>query len=682
MKNTRINRNLVFIFVIAAFGSLQAEGDGGQAGAFLRYGVGGRALGMGRAFVAVSNDASGVFWNPAGLMGAEQIEIGTMYTNLYFDSRYSHFGVVVPRPLENPKNKIVRFFLGPTSSIGFGWIGFGMVGFEQRTAAGELIGDFGIQENAFALAWSKEAVNPWGVFRGGLTLKTVNQNYSGLLPALETDGVDKGRDWSMGLDAGLTFQPIHAPIFRVFALRYVLPLRFGLSVQNLIQPGWKLQAGGRDPFPRVLRWGMGYRWVLKDWIPRSWETLQSLVNGCDILTALDWERYSGSSSGTYFGMEGRFPLAGRRLVWLPRFGTNTRSEGTSLGAGLAIPFAGTASVRLDYAYLIHHDLPNDTRFFLTFQFGKPRDPSFFKRLYERENRRDILLNILADYPNPDINGTVKLLADTDTKYSHRYNDLLVGLDRAEWLYQNTIELLKQNAVAKAKKKGADAAREYGTLFAQSENPLNDQQLMNYAETLILNEQMEAACTVLREVDKPSLRSYYLAGTSRKSLGNWDAAIADFDSAIKSIEVKNEPDVRSMDCLSALGLAESLLKNGRTYYALQILDDLLADCQSRLDDDYPRCPIFKDGYCIDDAQALSGVCLILMGRNKEGVTALLETDRFYPSLEYGRQAEKIANAAISDLQSNDTDALKALVQEFFDSYSKTHGLAAHHATGSK
>jgi tetratricopeptide (TPR) repeat protein len=680
MKNIRVNRIVAIAFTLAALASLRAEGDGGQAGAFLRYGVGGRALGMGRAFIAVSDDASGVYWNPAGIMGVKQIEISTMYTNLYFDSRYSHFGVVVPRPLENSKNKFVRFLFGPSSSIGFGWIGFGMVGFEQRTMAGELLGNFGIQENAFALAWAKEAVNLWGVFRGGITFKAVNQSYSGLVDAPKMDVDKKEMDWSAGLDAGLTIQPIHAPIFRAFALRYVLPLRFGFSVQNLIQPNWKLQTGKVDPLPRVLRWGMSYRWVLKDWIPRSWETLQSLVNGCDILTALDWEHYAGSKTGVYFGMEGRFPIGGSHLVWFPRFGTNNRSEGISLGTGLAIPFAGAASVRLDYAYLIHPDLPNDTRFFLTFQFGKSRGASFFKKLYERENQRDILLDIVSDYPNPDVNGTVKLLAGMDQRNAHRYNDLLVGLDRAEWLYQCMVDLLKQNAVDKAKKKGVDAVREYGAQFVQNENPLNDQQLMNYAETLILNNQMDAASTVLREIEKPSLRSYYLAGTAQKGLGNWDAAIANFDSAIKSIEYKNEPVVQSMDCLSAMGLAESLLKKGRTYYALKILDDLLVNCRSRLDEDYPRYPVFKDDYCIDDAQALSGICLILMGRNKEGVSALLEADRFYPILEYGKQMGRIADELIVNSHNNDADALTALVQNFLDSYSKTHSLAVQSRPG--
>ncbi len=39
---------------------LSAQEDGGQPGEFLRYGVNARALGMGRAFTAVTNNANAV----------------------------------------------------------------------------------------------------------------------------------------------------------------------------------------------------------------------------------------------------------------------------------------------------------------------------------------------------------------------------------------------------------------------------------------------------------------------------------------------------------------------------------------------------------------------------------------------------------------------------------------------
>jgi long-subunit fatty acid transport protein len=48
---------------------------------FLDIGVGGRALAMGEAYVAVANDASAIFWNPAGIAQLESGDIFLGYTD-------------------------------------------------------------------------------------------------------------------------------------------------------------------------------------------------------------------------------------------------------------------------------------------------------------------------------------------------------------------------------------------------------------------------------------------------------------------------------------------------------------------------------------------------------------------------------------------------------------------------
>ncbi len=45
------------------------------AGAFLEGGAGARALGMGNAYTAIADDASAVYWNPAGLAGIRNNEV-------------------------------------------------------------------------------------------------------------------------------------------------------------------------------------------------------------------------------------------------------------------------------------------------------------------------------------------------------------------------------------------------------------------------------------------------------------------------------------------------------------------------------------------------------------------------------------------------------------------------------
>ena len=80
----------IYIFTLAIFVSVIgfantglgdfSGNDAGKAGAqFLKIGVGARAIGMGEAYGAVSNDANAVYWNPAGLNQLESKEVSFMH---------------------------------------------------------------------------------------------------------------------------------------------------------------------------------------------------------------------------------------------------------------------------------------------------------------------------------------------------------------------------------------------------------------------------------------------------------------------------------------------------------------------------------------------------------------------------------------------------------------------------
>ncbi len=55
------------------------------AGAFMADGGGARAMGMGSAFVAVADDASAAFWNPAGLLNAPTRQVIAMHSERFGD---------------------------------------------------------------------------------------------------------------------------------------------------------------------------------------------------------------------------------------------------------------------------------------------------------------------------------------------------------------------------------------------------------------------------------------------------------------------------------------------------------------------------------------------------------------------------------------------------------------------
>jgi len=134
----------IALALIVASSALALAGADGLSG--LKVGLGGRALGMGGAFTAVSNDATAVFWNPAGLalLGDGDTRLSGMSTKLYeLDTsdlplmyvgavtKIANFGIglawersSVGGPIHGG-NFAQQVFIG---SLGTDLLGFGLVG--------------------------------------------------------------------------------------------------------------------------------------------------------------------------------------------------------------------------------------------------------------------------------------------------------------------------------------------------------------------------------------------------------------------------------------------------------------------------------------------------------------------------------------------------------------------------
>lgn len=59
---------------------------------FLKIGVGGRATAMGESFVAVANDITALYWNPAGLMQFNEIGVHFSHSQWLVDLNHEFFG--------------------------------------------------------------------------------------------------------------------------------------------------------------------------------------------------------------------------------------------------------------------------------------------------------------------------------------------------------------------------------------------------------------------------------------------------------------------------------------------------------------------------------------------------------------------------------------------------------------
>ncbi|GMU95242.1 MULTISPECIES: PorV/PorQ family protein [Ignavibacterium] len=94
-------RSKIILFIILAFSSIATINAqtvfAKYAGEFMALGVGGRALGMGGAFVAVANDVTSGYYNPAGLANLNYPQIALMHSEQFGNLvNYDYGAVAIP----------------------------------------------------------------------------------------------------------------------------------------------------------------------------------------------------------------------------------------------------------------------------------------------------------------------------------------------------------------------------------------------------------------------------------------------------------------------------------------------------------------------------------------------------------------------------------------------------------
>ncbi len=96
-----MKRSLLCFVTIAVLspGLLLGQGvskTGTVAAPFLEIPVGASAVGMGSAFVSLANDATSLYWNPAGSAWLAQSEVLAMHTTWIADTRFDYAAFVLP----------------------------------------------------------------------------------------------------------------------------------------------------------------------------------------------------------------------------------------------------------------------------------------------------------------------------------------------------------------------------------------------------------------------------------------------------------------------------------------------------------------------------------------------------------------------------------------------------------
>jgi len=360
--NMKTLKFLIFVFCVLSLTnfSLGQEGDAGQAGEFLRYGVGGRALGMGRAYVTLANDASGIYWNPAGVIGSERKQFSSMYTNLFYDTRYTYLALSLPRLIKRP-GWLPKVLFGPRISFGIGLVDLSTADFDQRDENNISVGSFGIHNRAFLLSFSTERVTTWGIFNYGWTFKKIDV----AIPGLQEYDLVKQSWWNpienTGIDFGFLLQPINFfGLKELFSLKCLMPFKLGFNIQNLVSPKVKIKDKGEtERYLPSLRLGWSYALNISD------RSKLIIANDFDKLFENIWilDTYDKRKCGVHAGFE--LQTRFRDVMLCPRIGFNNLTEKFTCGGGLQFPLTSSAALKMDYAYGDHGDLGNDHRFFFT-----------------------------------------------------------------------------------------------------------------------------------------------------------------------------------------------------------------------------------------------------------------------------------------------------------------------------
>lgn len=90
---------ITFLLAATSFTEAQTISRVGTTAApFLKIGVGGRALAMGEAVTTISNDITGLYWNPAGIAQITTQQAGISHYSYIADLTYDFGAVAVPVP--------------------------------------------------------------------------------------------------------------------------------------------------------------------------------------------------------------------------------------------------------------------------------------------------------------------------------------------------------------------------------------------------------------------------------------------------------------------------------------------------------------------------------------------------------------------------------------------------------
>ena len=224
---------IIIVIIFSSLMNLNASiGEAGVTLPILDYTPGARAMGIGGAFTALSDDVTSIYWNPAGLARMDKQEIYAMFEELFQGTSYWLGGYAIP------------FY-------GIGTFGVGLISLNTGNIVGtgpleEDLGIYSDTQTMMILSYGTALNNLVNIKSRDFQFLDVGASLKLIKHSIYNDTA-----YGVALDLGTKYvPPSTSKIFRDFI--------FALEIQNLVPPVNKMETES-EWYPATLKLGVCYR---------------------------------------------------------------------------------------------------------------------------------------------------------------------------------------------------------------------------------------------------------------------------------------------------------------------------------------------------------------------------------------------------------------------------------------
>ncbi len=331
---------IAVLFLLAGTAGAQVVSKRGTTAApFLSIGQGARAIAMGGAFVAVANDVSSMYWNPAGIADLKGIGLMFDHTQWIADIKYEYLGATIN--------------LGPYGGLGVNVtasnIGdMAVTTVDQQDGTGEV---FSVSDLAVGITYGLRLTEDFSI---GFNPKLVYQKiWKMSASAIAVDVGVKYRTPFDGVTLGMSISNFGGRMQMVGPNSLILydpdPTTSGHNARvpaNLSTDEWDL--------PLTYRVGLAYDLPVAG--------IGTMIVAVDALHPSD--DYESLNVGGEFVFKETFYVRGGMKSMFQK----DSEEGFTLGVGVAQALIGNMRFRIDYAYQDFSRLKNTQKISLGVTF--------------------------------------------------------------------------------------------------------------------------------------------------------------------------------------------------------------------------------------------------------------------------------------------------------------------------